>query len=258
VFNRKLANLAETQRLSTGEKWKRFSLADLSKMADPFAYQALEFDLAGHYQEGDFQDNGGIFESTGSGQSGIWEFSNVHAGTYLLSISSEKYAAQGQKILVSYKTGAQEQYNEPASVLFVQGVALYGIVELAGENLCNLKLKIISDSENKLDLKGVRLEPVYSVDGRINVNTSTPEVLRAIFNDDSLAQAVLASRPIGIINNAKLGVGQLFLLNQAYLSFHDYLTVKSDVYEIDCRGEYYKQGKTMAYQIIHTVVERGE
>ncbi len=142
------------------------------------------------------------------------------------------------------------------NLLFAEGIAFYGKVEVR-EDKTTLQLKIINDSEKKLVLKKIQLEPVSSVAGRVNVNTATKEVLASVLGSGSLAETIISNRPIGVKGNLHLGIGELFLLNQGFLALHNYLTVKSDVFEVICRVEYSPAGKTMAYQIIRTVLERG-
>jgi type II secretory pathway component PulK len=259
VFNRALSGLAEADKLSAGERWKKFALIDLAKMEDHFAYEALAFDLSGNYLTGDFEENNGIFECTRAGQTGVWEFSDIAAGNYTLAIFSDNLSADGQKIEVTYKINPAEEFNEPVSILFSQGVGLYGMVDIPGEDgSATLQLKIVSDSPSPLRLKSIRLEPIYAVDGRINVNTAKLQVLHSIFNADNLVQAIINNRPLGVNEKTRLGVGQLFLLDAAYLPFHNLLTVKSDIYEINSLGESYRQGRTQAYQVIRTVFRRGD
>jgi DNA uptake protein ComE-like DNA-binding protein len=249
--------LAEAQQLSTGKNWEKFTLLDVSRMADHFASEALGLALLGHYKAGEFNEKDGAFESLHKGDTGVWEFTKVASGTYLLSILSDKLAAEGEEIKVAYKTDDKEEFKDFSSLLFTQGSAFYGRIELKEENL-TLQLKIINDSEERLVLKQIQLEPIDSVRGRININTASPEALRSILISDELTQTILNNRPIGVKDNRNLGIGELFLLDPRFLNLHNYLTVKSDVYEINCRGEYYLQGKTLAYQTIRTVLERGE
>jgi type II secretory pathway component PulK len=257
VLNRALSGLAEVGQLSSGERWKKFMPLDLAKMADHFAYQALTFDLAENYIGGDFEKNNGVFECTRAGQTGTWEFPGIAAGSYTLAIFSDNASAEGQTIEVTYKINPAEEFKEPVSILFSQGIGLYGMVDIPGEDeLATLQLKIVSASADPLRFKSVRLEPIFAVDGRINVNTATRQVLQTIFNSDALVQTVMNNRPLGADEKRKLGVGQLFLLDPAYLPFHNSLTVKSDIYEINSLGECYRQGRTQAYQVIRTVFRR--
>lgn len=257
VYNRKLTDLSEALDLPEGRRWKKFGILDLSCIADRFAYNATELDLSGHYISGEFKEKDGVFESSHKQDAGVWEFTKIPKGSYLLSISSDNLSAEGEKILLSYKTDSKGDFKDYSSLLFVQGVAFYGKVEFKEDNSF-FGLKIINDSEKKLAIDKVQLEPIDSVYGRININTAKEEALLGIISSESLVETILNNRPIGNKDNRKLGVGELFLLDSNFLSFHNSLTVKSDVFEIYSRGEYSPQEKTMAYQIIRTVLERGE
>lgn len=258
VFNRNLSGLSEVLELSSSRNWEKFSILDLSRMADRFSSEAVDLNLSGNYKGGDFKEIKGAFESTRIGESGVWEFSDIHTGNYLLSISSENFSAEGQRIEVSYKGSQEGEFSIPSSLLFANGIAFYGRVELTGDDLCPLQLKIINASDVKLRINAIRLEPVYSVPGRININTAKAEVLKAVFDSDKLVNNIISNRPIGMKDGRKLGIGELFLLDEAYLPFYNSLTVKSDVYEINSRGEYFKNNNTLAYQTIRAVIERGD
>lgn len=255
VFNHPLSNLKDVLDISSGENWKKFALLDIAQMADHFAVSALDIDLAGHYKEGEFRDNNGIFESSQESDRGLWEFNDIPKGKYLLSIISSDKDFSGERIKVAIKIGDNKQDFYP--LLFAGGFAVYGTVDFVSDSL-NFQLEIINDSSKKISLKGIRLEPVSSVSGRINVNTAKEEVLSSVLISDNLVNLILSNRPIGLKDNRNLGIGELFLLDPDFVSFHNYLTVKSDVYEIISRGELIPAAKTIAYQVIRSVVERGD
>lgn len=256
VFNRKLKDLSEAIQLSDVGNWKKITLQDVGLIVDHFAYEAIEIDLAGHYISGEFVEKDGVFESLHKQDTGIWEFKNIARGTYLLSIFSENLTAEGEVIQVSYRTNSQEEFKDFSTLLFAQGIASYGSIEFK-EDTPVFQLKIINNTEKRLSLEKIQFEPVNSTSGRINLNTAKSEVLKSILISDALVDTVLQNRPMGIKDNRSLGVGELFLLNPGFLTFHNYLTVKSDIYEINCRGEYFPSQKTLAFQTIRTVVDRG-
>jgi len=255
VFNHPLSGFSDALQLSTGRDWKKFSLSDISLMADRFSCEAIELGLAGHYKAGEFKEKSGIFESSKKGETGEWEFTKIAAGNYLLSISSDSLATEGQEIKAAYKTDSKEEFKNYSSLLFTQGFAFYGGIELK-EGYSAFGLRIINESGQKLDLKNIKLEPIASAMGRININTAKPEVLRSIFSQEAMVEAILQNRPIGNKDQRLLGVGELFSLDSNFISLTNYLTVRSDIYEIISRGEYFPQGKTLAYQTIRTVIER--
>ena len=82
--------------------------------------------------------------------------------------------------------------------------------------------------------------------------------MSSLFSSGSLVDIILKNRPIGAKDNRNLGIGELFLLDNNFVPFYNDVSVKSDVYEIDCRGEFLPQDKVLAYQIIRTVIERGD
>lgn len=258
VFNRPISGLEEVMQLSSGESWQKFSITDLSRLSDRFAYEAIKFNFRDFFLSGDFNKIGDLYQSTHKDDVGIWEFPDIASGTYLLSISSGDISVSSQEIIVSYRTNAAEEFKNLSTLIFNQGVAFYGWVDLTAEIQVSLQLKIINNSTGAVTLKEICLEPVNYTIGRINVNTASREVLRSILNSNLLAEAAIENRPIGLKEGNKMGVGELFLLDSNFINFHNYLTVKSDVYEINSRGEYSPANKTIAYQLIRSVIERGE
>ncbi|MFH1457805.1 MAG: lamin tail domain-containing protein [Candidatus Omnitrophota bacterium] len=257
VFNRPLTDLSQARKLSTGISWAQFTAQDCIRMADKISLEAVFLGLAGHYVRGTFKETEGVFESSKKGESGIWEFSGIQAGLYLLSIVSENLKADGNQVFVSIKTDSDKEFKNEALLLFSQGTALFGTVECEKEG-GTLQVKVINDSNKNLLLKSIILEPVAHIQGRININTAKEKVLRSVLDSEVLVQAVLQNRPLGTKDNLKLGVGALFLLNENFIPISNQLSVRSDVYGISCIGEYNPQGKTLAFQNIRTVVERGE
>lgn len=255
VFNSPLFNLSQVIRLSCGENWKKYSLADIARMADHFSCEATNLPLTGHFQGGEFRERNDIFVSLHKLESGIWEFSQLVPGTYLLSIVGENPQALGVLIQVGIKTLAAQDFTNFSQIQLTQGIACYGIVSLA-ENPTTLQLKVINDSEQEVAIKALLLEPVSVVSGRINVNTAPFEVLSSLFDSDDLADTVLKNRPFGVKDYRRLGVGELMLIDSKFASFHDLLTTHSDTYEIFSRGEYRPSSKTQAFQNIRTVITR--
>lgn len=257
VFNRPLSNLSEVIELSRGENWKKFNTYDVARMVDHFSYEATNLALSGHYQSGEFTERNGVFESLHKSDTGVWEFSRIPAGSYLLSILSEIPQTQGEEIQVGIKPLDLQEVMNFSQLLFTQGIACYGIVSFS-DNPSAFQIKIINNSEHEIAIKAIILEPVSSVVGRINVNTAPLEVLSSLFDSDDLAREVLKNRPIGIKDNRRLGVGELFLIDPKFIPFHNSLTTSSDTYEILSRGGFNPTGKTQAFQNIRTVVERGQ
>jgi hypothetical protein len=246
VFNLPLSGLVEVQQLSSGENWKRFTVEDIARMSDHFSYASYTLDMAGHEKEG------------GSDTTGIWEFTQIAAGNYLLSILTDNVELEGEEIQVGVKTDVAEEFQDFQSLLFTQGVAFCGTAQIPLTSSV-LQLKIIADSGNvKSNLKQIRLEPQASSPGRINVNTASLRILRSLFDSDTLAGVVLNARPLGTKDSRQLGIGDLFLLNAGFIPFFNALTVKSDVYEITSRGDFLPHEKILAYQTIRTVIKREE
>lgn len=246
VFNAPLADLSEVEKLSSGENWKRFSVEDVARMADNFAYEATILDMDGHQKEG------------GADTTGIWEFSGITPGDYLLNVLSFDAESEGEEIQVGIRTNTSEEFKEMRTLIFVLKTAFYGAMEIPQDSSI-LQIKIIADTKKvKSGLKQVQLEPIVFTPGRINVNTAKREVLRSLFGTDGLVDTVVNNRPIGISDTRRLGVGELFLQDAALINFSNSLTVKSDIYEILSRGDFLPHEKTLAYQTVRTVIERAE
>jgi len=243
VFNRPLVDLSEAEQLSSGGGWTKYSVSDLALMADKFAYDVIDLDMASH--------------QTQAGSS-IWEFTGIPQGSYLLSVLSNNPKLQGKEIQVAIKSSVSSDFSDLQPLLFAQGFAFYGTVNLP-ESTSTIQIKIVSDSpETQASLQRVWLEPVFSVPGRVNVNTAKQQILNSIFSSSSLVNTIIQNRPVGDKGGRLLGIGELFLLDPEFVPYHKYLTVKSDVYEIYSRGDFMQIGKTVAYQTIRTTFERGD
>jgi hypothetical protein len=251
IFNRPLVGLQELARIPAGESWKLLALEDISKMADHFSLQPLSVD---QYLGGDFRANGSFFESQHKGDSGVWESGAAYPGSYYLSVISAGSTAQGQRVRLDYKTDTMDAFSPSSSLVFSDQAALYGFVELpAGTK--SAQVRIINEADVFISLAKIILEPAMIVKGRINVNTAEREVLQSILSDDLTAK-ILSSRPVGNRGADKLGLGDLFLIDKDFMPLHNLLTVKSNIFEILCRGE--SSAAALAQQSIRTVVDRAE
>lgn len=255
-FNRAIVDSTEIIQLSSGENWEKFSLLDLARIYDSFAYEAKNLDLIGHYLGGEFKEKDSLFESSQRADSGIWQFTKIPVGTYGLSL--EGIDSEGSPILVAYRQDSEEEFSDFSSLVVSNGIANYGQMQLLGEGECNFELKIINDSTKLVILKRAILAPIIYKQGRINVNTAKELVLRSLLDSEDLIQKLLDNRPIGNKDERRLGIGELLLLDSNFLSLGDLLTVKSDVFELNCRGQYIPSGNILAYQTIRTIIERGE
>lgn len=255
-LNRAIVDSTEIIQLSSGENWGKFSLLDLARIHDSFAYTAKDLDLIGHYLGGEFEEKDSLFESSQRADSGIWQFTNIPVGTYGLSL--EGTDSEGLRLLVAYRQDSEEEFSDFSSLVVYDGIANYGQVQLLGERECNFELKIINDSDKKLILKRVILAPITYKQGRINVNTAEERILGSLLESEDLVQKILQNRPIGNKDERKLGIGELLILDSNFLSLCDQLTVKSDVFELNCRGQYLPSGNILASQTIRTIIERGE
>jgi len=261
VFNRALVDFSEVLKISSGQSWKNFTVSDLSRMQDHFSFQKITLALAGHYKNGDFREISSLFESAHNGDSGTWEFSDIPSGNYLLSIISNDINTESVKVKAAYKTKAEGFFESYSELMFAQGVAFFGRVELPGEgeDKSFFALQLVNDSDDKkISVKEIRLEPVFSTAGKVNVNTAPAEVLRAAIGSEDLVQKILSNRPIGLKSGVKLGIGELFVLDTGFIPYNDALTVRSDIYEINAYGEYLKNKKSAAFQTVRTVLERIE
>ncbi|MBU4346852.1 MAG: general secretion pathway protein GspK [Candidatus Omnitrophica bacterium] len=255
LFNRPLLDASLVMQLSSGGLWKKFSFSDLARMCDSFSYEAKTLDFIGHYLGGEFKEKDELFESIHKEDSGIWQFSNIPRGTYWLKL--ESINSEGARVRLAYREDIEKEFDNFSTLIFSHGSVYFGEVQLSLGEEGILQLKAINDLERKLILKRAVLEPVAYKPGRINVNTADVKVLRSLL-DSGMAEEVLESRPLGNKDQRRLGIGELLLLDSNFFPLQDSLTVKSDVYELQCRGEYSIQAKTPLSVNIRTIVERGE
>jgi type II secretory pathway component PulK len=244
LFNRPLQDLSELVQISNGVEWERFDARDCALVCDSFAYGVQELWFSG--QEGSAVE-------MDAGASHEWKFDAVPAAAYWVSIEGEDVS----DISVLVSVAQTESPGANLSLAFRENRLHYGMAQISGADKGSLYVRIENTSGKKIALEKIILEPVLSVAGRINVNTATTQVLKSVFNDGSLVQAVLENRPLGNRNGDLLGVGDLILLNPAFLGMHSRLTVRSDVYELKSRGEYLVRDKTSATESIRIIYDRG-
>ena len=247
VFNRALNSLAEVAQISSGNEWQLFSLSDIARIADSFAYTAEFYPFA----------ESGSYTLPAQGASAEWEFHNVTPGIYWLGI--EGIDAPDAQVRVSAFSSLEQQQTYTSRV-FEGNLLPYGVIEITGmpQGGGDLFVRIINDSAGELKLKQVILEPVVSVSGRINVNTAGREVLRSVIPSDALVDTLMNSRVIGNMNDRLYGIGDLFLIDPAFLTYHNALTVKSDTYELKAYGERLLNEEASASDTIRIIYERGD
>jgi hypothetical protein len=255
VPNQSLVSPSEILELANGKPWSKFDLTDIAKIADRISFDSIKLGLAGNYKEGDFAQNSQQeFIAEHLSDVGIWEFKGIPPGSYLMSIkaSVDNISKSAQASVAT--TG---EFGDFATVMFETGSALYGIV-YSTQSSGVMRMKLINNTQSKLVIKSIELEPLAMTTGRINVNTCGRGVLKSILVNDKLADGIIKNRPIGMRSAGLLGVGDLLYLDAGYLPYLTSFTVKSDVYEIAAKGEVSREGKTFVAVDIRTVVKRGD
>jgi len=283
VKNRKFSSVGEIAFVSLGlEEWETVPVDDVAKIADRLTVFGLRLEAEGHAVSG---SEGGWkivqraspltdhFESGNLGSIGLWrweEKDGLKDGYYTLRIFGE----EEEEIAVSLHLG-DETWTDftPGLTPGPGGAILFGNIEIGTENdmsapsgLLELKIKNASKTE-AAHFDFIRLDPVNSIDGKININTASKKVLSVLPGlDEGLADGIVTNRVFGDKNSLGLGIGDLLSTNALgttdsdkktrFKQVSNLVTIHSDVYRIIVTGQVLEKEKILSEKKIWAVFER--
>ncbi len=113
----------------------------------------------------------------------------------------------------------------------------------------------------------IRLDPLNSIDGRININTASKNVLSAMPGiDEGIAERIISNRVFGDKNGLRLGIGDLIVSDALgpdeaekktrFKQVANLITVHSDIYRIIVTGQVLDEGRVLAEKKIWVEFER--
>ena len=283
VKNKNFSSVGELAFAPLGsEEWESMPLELVSKIADRLTVFGIRLEAEGHIVSGEeggwgivqraspFTDH---FESGELDEIGTWRWEEKHGikdGYYTLRI----FGQEEEEIAVSLRL-ADDTWTSftPSLSPGPDGSILFGSIEVGTESdistpkgMLELKVKNVSKTE-AAHFDFIRLDPVNSMDGKINVNTASKKVLSVMPGvDDTIAEGIISNRVYGDKNGLRLGIGDLILgsalgsddaeKKEKFRQISNLVTVHSDIYRIIVTAEILEKGKTVAQKKIWAVFER--
>jgi len=276
VKNGAFANVGEIALVSTGALWKTIATSALMKFADKLTTISYRYDGEGHLvQGGGWQEVSrsspytNWFLSSSAGDTGSWRFTSEDRfldGMYFLTLAGKYEEAVAISLLRA--DGSWTDFTPPL-MPDLDNKVRYGIIDVGGTSADALPSKTIEIQIRNESPSGechfdyIVLSPAHRVDGRININTASHEVLQALPGiTQDIANTIVNNRPYGntygigdILSDDILGIGEQ-KKKEVFRKMGNLITVKSDVYEILVNGQSFRAGKKTAEKQLQVIVER--
>ncbi|MDD5291819.1 MAG: type II secretion system protein GspK [Candidatus Omnitrophica bacterium] len=276
VRNAPITVLSDLMYVPKTYNWERYTdseereevLKDLSLITDSLTLSGILFSPKEHNVSGWIEISGvskGFYSDTPK-EEGVWKWEDLENGDYFLTISGEFNEA----LTVSYKKAdGSWQVLSQGILPNEEGLAFCGVINIGSDkpngtedNVLEIKLQNESQSEIA-HFYSLRLDPGQNVYGRININTAPQEVLLSLPNvTQQSASDIIKGRPFGNKDGIYKGVGDLFLSNvfggdtSQLGALSNYVTVRSNVFEIIARAQVLDADRVIAQQEIKTIIER--
>ena len=213
------------------------------------------------------------FESGEVDSVGLWcwkEKDGLRDGYYTLRIFGEEEEEIQASVHLADETWTS--FTPPLSPGAGRSI-LFGNIEIGTESETStpsgiLELKIKNASKTGgAHFDFIRLDPVNTIDGRININTASKKVLSVLPGmDDAVADSIVANRAYGNSNGLRLGIGDLLssgalgsddsVKKEIFKQISNLVTVHSDIYRIIVTGQIIEDGNVLAEKKIWAVFER--
>ena len=277
--NGPLANLGEIARVASGDAWEKISLDDLMKLAGRLTVYSLRLEAEGHKQQGGWTENlrpapqTGWFISESQEEVGRWlwdEQDRIPNGIYTLYLYGE--GAEALSVSLHLADNSWTNFTPPLTPGANNGV-YYGRIEIGGETASSLPAnKIEMDIKNAsvtntAHFDYIRLAPLPYVQGKVNINTASKELLQALpLIDEATAQRIINKRPLGNKEQKARDIGDLLLEDilgsdveeklAKFSAISNLISVRSDTYQIIATGQALRHGRVMAEKRIKAVIER--
>ncbi|MFH1854630.1 MAG: hypothetical protein ABH815_04885 [Candidatus Omnitrophota bacterium] len=264
------------------KEWEQISMSDVAKIADRLTVFGLRLEAEGHIAEGEeggwklvqrafpYTDH---FESGKVDSIGMWRWESkdgLKDGYYVLRIFGEEEEEISASLHLADGTwSAFTPFLTPGP----DGSILFGNIEVGtGSPISTpkgtLELKIKNTSKTgAAHFDFIRLDPVNSMDGRININTASKKVLNVLPGiNEQVADSIISNRVFGNKNNLGFGIGDLVSADALgseesdkklrFKQISNLITVHSDVYRIIVTGQVMEKDKVLSEKKIWAVFER--
>ncbi|MFC1709092.1 lamin tail domain-containing protein [Candidatus Omnitrophota bacterium] len=268
VRNYPVSNVVDLLSVPTSSWWQSIGISDISLMVDALTvlgavFYPLENNLTG------WSPVEGGYSSSSLGEEGVWLWEDINNGSFFLTLKG----GLDEALTISYKK-ADESWQILAQDIIpnADGLAHAGIINIGGDNPYatpdnTLEIKLLNSSSSEIaHFYYLRLDPVYNVYGRININTATREVLLALPGVESQdASAIITNRPFGNQNDMNRGIGDLFISSlfssdpersSKLGTLSNLATTRSNVFSITARAQVLDGERIVATQEIKTIIER--
>lgn len=283
VKNKNFSSAGEIGFVGVGfDDWQTVPLEDIAKIADRLTIFGLRLEAEDHIVKGS-EGNWKIVQRAGpftdryeSGKVdsiGIWRWEakdGLQDGYYRLKIFGEE--GEGLSISLHLADGTWTPFTpalEPGPDLGI----LFGDIEIGTKGDFStpstaLELKIKNSSKTgAAHFDYIRLEPVNAVEGRINVNTVSREVLSSLPDmDGAMADNIIGNRVFGNKNGLRLGIGDLIATDALgsseldkktkFKQIANLVTIHSDYFRIIVTAQTLEKGKVLSEKKIWVVFER--
>lgn len=277
--NRPLANLGEAADVPSGQAWQTILIEELMGIADDCTVCGLPLSAEGHRQSGGWGEElravppRGWFVSESAEEEGVWlwdEGDNIPNGVYTVSL----YGQQAEAVAVSFHLADDTwtAWTPPLTPGGNNGVPL-GRIEIGTGAPGALPARKIEMRLKNVSAGGIAhfdylyLAPLPFVEGKININTASEQVLQALpMIDRDTAARIINSRPLGNMEGKARGIGDLLhndILDDdpqekaaKFGAVSNLVTVRSDVFQIIVTAEALHNGRAAAAKRIRAVIER--
>ncbi|MFH1383542.1 MAG: helix-hairpin-helix domain-containing protein [Candidatus Omnitrophota bacterium] len=276
VKNGDLANVGELFHVSAGDNWQSITSADLMLFCDQVTTMSYRYEAETHFKEGNgWQEISrsspytNWFSSSTSGDTGVWHYTandRLLDGIYVMTL----YGQSGETFSVSLKRN-DESWTDftPPLTPDINNSVRYGIIDVGGSSPNALPSKTIEIQIKNESASGqchfdyLIFSPVNRVDGRININTASEEVLQALPGvSGEVATNIVANRPFG----SSYGIGDILSgdtlatnesgKKEIFREICNLITVKSDIFEILITAQSFLKGKRTSEKKLQVIVER--
>lgn len=255
----------------TADEQKELALEDVSLLVDSLTLSGISLSPKEHNISGwreIYSPQEGFYSNTLQ-EEGIWKWENLENGDYFLIISGEL----NESMTVSYKKAdgswqilSQEILPNDEGLAFCGALSI-GADKTDGTPNNTLEIKLQNTSQSKTaHFYYIRLDPAQSVYGRININTAPDEVLLSLPNaTQQTVSEIKQGRVFGNKSGVYKGVGDIFLSNvfsgdsdriSKLGALSNYITTRSNVFEIIARAQVLEGERVIAQQEIRTIIER--
>ncbi|MFC1667411.1 helix-hairpin-helix domain-containing protein [Candidatus Omnitrophota bacterium] len=283
VKNKNFSSIGEVGFVAlSSREWQTMPVEDISKIVDRLTTSGIRLEAEGHIVPS-VEDKWKIvqrafpltdhFESGEADSVGMWRWEEKDGfkdGYYKLRVFGEEEEA----IAVSLNLG--DDVWTPFTPPLTPGPnksIFFGNIEVGTgsdistpQGVLEIKIKNVSKT-GAAHFDFIRLNPLATIDGRININTASKKVLSVLPGvDEQVAESIIANRVFGNRNGLRLGIGDLISSDALGLNDLDkktrfkqisnLITVHSDIYRVIVTAQTLEKGKVSAEKKLWAVFDR--